>query len=158
VHAAVEMTSRSIGEMDLESFQRACHAKALGGWVLNQMTLQMELDFFVLFSSVAGLWGAAGLGHYAAACQSLDLLAQWRRQRGLRALSVNWGAWQEVRAASEADKEQYLKSGLHSMPNGQALAALGNTSFQRIGLQQSWRRSIGARWALFTKHAERGLC
>jgi microcystin synthetase protein McyG len=124
VHAAVEMTSRSIGDLDLELFQRACHAKALGGWILNQITLQMELDFFVLFSSVAGLWGAAGLGHYAAACQSLDLLAQWRRQRGLRALSVNWGAWQEIRAASEADKEQYLKSGLHAMPNAQALTAL----------------------------------
>jgi microcystin synthetase protein McyG len=124
VHAAVEMTSRSINDLDLKSFQKACYAKALGGWVLNQITFRMELDFFVLFSSVAGLWGAAGLGHYAAACQSLDLLAQWRRERDLPALSVDWGAWQEIRAASEADREQYSNSGLHSMPNVQALAAL----------------------------------
>jgi myxalamid-type polyketide synthase MxaC len=113
VHAAVEMTACSISDLNLELFQRTCHAKALGGWVLNQITLHLELDFFVLFSSVAGLWGAAGLGHHAAANQALDVLAQWRRERGLRALSVNWGAWQEIRRASEADKEQFLKSGLN---------------------------------------------
>jgi acyl carrier protein len=118
------MTASSISDLDLELFQRTCRAKALGGWVLNQLTLHLELDFFVLFSSVAGLWGAAGLGHYAAANQAIDLLAQWRHQRGLRALSVNWGAWQEIRLASEADKEQYVKSGLHPMPNIQALTAL----------------------------------
>jgi acyl transferase domain-containing protein/acyl carrier protein len=124
VHAAMEMTASSISDLNLELFQRTCHAKALGGWVLNQLTLHLELDFFVLFSSVAGLWGAAGLGHYAAANQALDLLAQWRHERGLRALSVNWGAWQEIRLASEADKEQYVKSGLHAMPNAEALTAL----------------------------------
>jgi microcystin synthetase protein McyG len=125
VHAAAEMTSRSIRDLDLESFQRACYAKALGGWVLNRITLETELDFFVLFSSVVGLWGAAGFGNFAAACQSLDLLAQWRRERGLCALSVDWGDWQEIRAASEAEKEQFVKSGLHAMPNAQALTALG---------------------------------
>ncbi len=54
----------------------------------------------------------------------MDLLAQWRREHGLRALSVNWGTWQEMRVASEADKEQFAKSGLHTMPDAQALAAL----------------------------------
>ena len=124
VHAAVDMTSRSISDLDLELFQRMCHAKALGGWILHQLTLHMELDFFVLFSSTTALWGVAGLGHYAAANQALDLLAQWRRERGLRALSVNWGIWQEMRVASEADKELFVRSGLHPMPNAQALATL----------------------------------
>jgi acyl carrier protein len=101
-----------------------CRAKALGGWILHQLTLDMELDFFVLFSSTTALWGVAGLGHYAAANQALDLLAQWRRERGLRALSVNWGTWQEMRVASEADKEQFEQAGLYPMPSAQALAAL----------------------------------
>jgi len=124
VHAAVDMTSRSISDLDLESFQRMCHAKALGGWILHQLTLHMDLDFFVLFSSTTALWGMAGLGHYAAANQALDLLAQWRRERGLRTLSVNWGIWQDIRVASEAAKELFARSGLHPMPNAQALAAL----------------------------------
>jgi acyl transferase domain-containing protein/acyl carrier protein len=124
VHAAVDVTTRSINDLHLELFQKMCRAKALGGWILNQLTLQMELDFFVLFSSTTALWGVAGLGHYAAANQALDLLAQWRHQRGLRALSVNWGTWQEMRLASEADKERFVKSGLQPMPNTEALTAL----------------------------------
>ena len=124
IHAAVEMTSCAIRDLDLELFQRMCHAKALGGWILHQLTLQADLDFFVLFSSTTALWGVAGLGHYAAANQALDLLAEWRRKRGLRALSVNWGTWQEMRVASAADKEQFVQAGLHAMPGAQALGAL----------------------------------
>jgi acyl transferase domain-containing protein/acyl carrier protein len=124
IHAAVEMTSRSIKDLDLASFQKMCRAKALGGWILNQLTLDQELDFFVLFSSTTAVWGVAGLGHYAAANQALDLLAHWRRERGLPALSVNWGTWHEMRIAGEAEKEQFVKSGLHPMPDAQALVAL----------------------------------
>jgi acyl transferase domain-containing protein/acyl carrier protein len=124
VHAALEVTTCSICDLKLQSFQKFCRAKAVGAWVLNQLTLQMELDFFVLFSSTAAVWGVGGLGQYAAANQALDQLAHWRHERGLRALSVNWGAWQEMRLASVADREQFVKSGLHSMPNARALAAL----------------------------------
>jgi acyl transferase domain-containing protein/SAM-dependent methyltransferase len=124
IHGAVEMTSCAIRDLDLELFQRMCHAKALGGWILHQLTLQADLDFFVLFSSTTALWGVAGLGHYAAANQALDLLAEWRRKRGLRALSVNWGTWQEMRVASAADKERFVQAGLHAMPGAQALGAL----------------------------------
>jgi acyl transferase domain-containing protein/acyl carrier protein len=124
IHAAVEMTSRSIKDLDLEAFQRMCHAKALGGWVIHQLTLKEELDFFVLFSSTTALWGVAGLGHYAAANQALDLLAQWRREHGLRALSVNWGTWQEMRLTDETEKEKFIQAGLHPMPGTQALAAM----------------------------------
>ena len=124
IHAAVEMTSRSVKDLDLESFQRMCHAKALGGWILHRLTGQQELDFFVLFSSTTALWGAAGLGHYAAANQALNLLAQWRRENGLCALSVNWGTWEQMRVADEAEKEQFIQAGLHPMPGAQALAAM----------------------------------
>jgi acyl transferase domain-containing protein/NAD(P)-dependent dehydrogenase (short-subunit alcohol dehydrogenase family)/acyl carrier protein len=124
IHAAVEMTTRPVGELDLELFQVMCRAKALGGWVLHRLTLHLDLDLFVLFSSTTALWGAAGLGHYAAANQALDLLAYWRRERGLPALSVNWGTWQEMRVASEADKEQFLRAGLHPLSGAQALDAL----------------------------------
>ena len=124
IHASVDMTSRPIGNMDLESFQKMCHAKALGGWILHRLTLDLELDFLIFFSSTTALWGVAGLGHYAAANQALDVMAQWRRERGLPALSVNWGTWQEMRVASEADKEQFVQSGLHPMPAIRALAAL----------------------------------
>jgi acyl transferase domain-containing protein/NAD(P)-dependent dehydrogenase (short-subunit alcohol dehydrogenase family)/SAM-dependent methyltransferase/acyl carrier protein len=124
VHCAVDMTSRSICDLDLASFQKMCRSKALGAWVLHRLTRAMDLDFFVLFSSTTGLWGARGLGHYAAANQALDVLAHWRREHGLPALSVSWGTWRDMRVATQIDKEQFERAGLHPMPADQALMAL----------------------------------
>jgi acyl carrier protein len=84
----------------------------------------MDLDFFILFSSITALWGAGGLGHYAAANQMLDSLAHWRRRCGLPALSINWGTWEEIRVATETDKDLFKRAGLRPMPAAQALTAL----------------------------------
>ncbi|MFY9983858.1 MAG: type I polyketide synthase [Chthoniobacterales bacterium] len=124
IHCAMDMTGYSIRDLDLEAFRKMCHPKALGAWVLHRLTSEMDLDFFILFSSITALWGASGLGHYAAANQTLDSLANWRRRRGLPALSVNWGTWDEMRVATKADKELFERAGLRPMPAARALAAL----------------------------------
>ena len=67
--------------------------KVYGGWVLHELTRDRELDFFVLFSSMASLLGYRGQGSYAVANAFLDSLALHRTQCGLPALSVSWGSW-----------------------------------------------------------------
>jgi len=126
IHAAVAMTGCPIEQMTPDVLQAMGHAKAQGAWVLHRLTRGLALDFFVLFSSTTALWGVAGLGHYAAANQALDALAAWRRSRGLPALSVRWGTWQEMRVASEDDKKAFAQSGLRPMDTDRALAALEN--------------------------------
>lgn len=59
-----------------------------------------DLDAFVLFSSAAGGLGSPGQGNHAAAATALDAVAQARHARGLRALSIDWGAWNTIGAAS----------------------------------------------------------
>ncbi|UED87195.1 SDR family NAD(P)-dependent oxidoreductase [Streptomyces profundus] len=83
------------------------------------------LDAFVLFSSNAGVWGGAGQGAYGAANAYLDAFAERRRQRGLSATSIAWGAWSEGGMASDGDAEQHLRRrGLVPMAPELAVAAL----------------------------------
>jgi acyl transferase domain-containing protein len=75
--------------------------KVEGAWNLHRLTRHLPLERFVLFSSIAGLFGSPGQGNYSAANAFLDALAGYRRAQGLPALSIDWGVWGEVGAAAE---------------------------------------------------------
>ena len=59
-------------EMELTQLEEVMAAKVMGAWNLHQLTRDSELDFFVSFSSIAAVWGAAGQAHYAASNHFLD--------------------------------------------------------------------------------------
>ncbi len=101
--------------------------KVAGAWALHQQTLPLPLDFFVLFSSAAALFGTAGQGAYAAANAFLDALATERRAAGLPALSVAWGPWDGLGMTArltERDRARIVGQGLDPLAADQALAAL----------------------------------
>jgi len=82
-----------ISSMERGDFNEVYDTKATGATVLHQCLPQEHLDYFVLFSSIAGQVTTAGQANYAAANTLLDSLAHYRRARGLPALSINWGPW-----------------------------------------------------------------
>ena len=60
--------------------------------MLHQLSLSMNLDFFIMFSSITGVIGNLGQLAYSAANSFLDSLCEYRRHKlGLPALSVAWG-------------------------------------------------------------------
>ncbi len=106
VHAAGVLDDGLLQQIDWTRLERVLAAKAHGAWLLHQQTEQQALDFFVLFSSMASLIAGIGQGSYAAANAYLDSLAHYRRQKGMAALSINWGPWSETGMAARMDKFQ----------------------------------------------------
>ncbi len=109
--------------MSADALHAAMRAKVEGTWLLHELSCRLPLDFFVLFSSATALFGASRIGHYAASNQFLDFLAHWRRAAGLPALSINWGAWEEIRLLGEK-RDEVGRFGLKAMPSNMALQAM----------------------------------
>lgn len=124
IHAAGTVTPRPVVEMEAGMLQDILRPKVTGAWILHQLTQEMDLDFFVLFSSGAAIWGSAGMAHYAAANHFLDALAHYRRGLGLPALSINWGWWADGGMATAETEQYFTQIGVEAMPAPQALAAL----------------------------------
>jgi epothilone polyketide synthase D len=93
VHAAGVLDDGVLTAQSRERLTRVMTPKVTGAVHLDALTRGSDLDFFVLFSSAAGTFGAAGQGTYAAANVFLDALASRRRAEGLPAQSLAWGLW-----------------------------------------------------------------
>lgn len=101
IHAAGVMADGYLVELTWPHFAPVLEPKVIGAWHLHTLTAGLALDFFHLFSSAVTLVGIARQGNHAAANAYLDALAHYRYQRGLPALSINWGAWAEVGVAAD---------------------------------------------------------
>ncbi|WP_425274400.1 type I polyketide synthase [Streptomyces zinciresistens] len=124
-HAAgVEQAAALVG-MSLADAAAVVSAKTAGAAHLDELLGDRELDAFVVFSSIAGVWGSGGQAAYSAANACLDALAQDRRARGLAGTAVAWGPWAEGgMAAAEGVERELARRGLRVMAPALAIAAL----------------------------------
>ncbi|MGC5016852.1 type I polyketide synthase [Streptosporangium sp. DT93] len=123
VHAAGVLDDGVIASLTPERIDRVFHPKATAAWNLHELTGEMELQAFVLFSSAAGVMGALGQGNYAAANAYLDGLAAHRKANGLPAQSLAWGLWEQTSELTEAaDRSRLAQGGILPLSTREGLA------------------------------------
>ncbi|RZQ59243.1 beta-ketoacyl reductase, partial [Amycolatopsis suaedae] len=124
-HLAGLMDRTDIADLTPARLTEVLRAKATAAQVLHELTRDRDLTAFVLFSSIAGLWGSGGNGAYAAANAHLDALAEHRRAHGLPATSVVWGPWAgEGMMARDGFGDLVHRHGIRRLEPRRALAAL----------------------------------
>ncbi len=116
VHAAGVLDDGVLDSLTPRRFEAVFRPKVEGAWNLHELTRGLDLDEFVLFSSIASLIGSPGQANYAAANSFLDALAVRRRREGLPGTAIAWGFWGRTGAMtahlSAGDRSRIARSGL----------------------------------------------
>ncbi|MGK5638498.1 type I polyketide synthase, partial [Streptomyces sp. URMC 126] len=127
-HAAGIIDDGLVDSLNAERVAAVMRPKADAAWHLHELTRDMDLDHFVLFSSVAAAFGGPGQGNYAAANAFLDALAAHRRAAGLAGTSLAWGPWMPEagigRDLAELMLRRMTASGLAALDENQGLLLL----------------------------------
>ena len=149
VHAAMQLDDVPTLNLTRERLEGVFQAKIHGAWNLHQASLTHPVDFFIMFSSNAAWFGAAGQGNYAASNTFLDSLAHHRKHLGLPALTVNWGPLGDVGyLARNPMVAAWLEAGGSKMiTSAQALHAMENA----LDINPTQVGVMNADWTLLRK-------
>ncbi len=125
IHAAGVLDDHLVESIGPEQVDRVFAPKVDGAWHLHELTKDLPLSHFVMFSSIAGTLGSAGQASYAAANAFLDALAQQRHAAGLPATSIAWGLWERPTGMTsrmdEADRARTRRMGAEPLSDERAL-------------------------------------
>ncbi|MFD6045923.1 KR domain-containing protein, partial [Streptomyces koyangensis] len=134
-HSATVASLARVEDTDRENLAATLCAKAAGAVHLDEATAGLDLDEFVMFSSISATWGSNDHGAYAAGNSFLDGFAEARRARGLPATSIAWGVWNSQdwdavdasmdQAPGRVTPSRLMRQGMNFMDTDLALTALG---------------------------------
>ncbi|MER6168354.1 SDR family NAD(P)-dependent oxidoreductase [Streptomyces violaceorubidus] len=131
VHSAGIHQGGIVENLSAERLHTVLRPKVDGAWHLHELTRDLPLAGFVVFSSFSGIAGAAGQANYAAANAFLDELVRHRHAQGLPATALAWGLWTRefgfTSRLDQVDLTRMLRSGVTflSVPQGLELFDAG---------------------------------
>ncbi|WP_342434393.1 SDR family NAD(P)-dependent oxidoreductase [Paenibacillus sp. FSL H7-0442] len=126
IHSAGAIYDSFILNKQAEEVKKVMAPKVAGTLYLDEESQEFDLDFFVLFSSAAGILGNAGQSDYAMANLFMDSYAEYRSgletscQRKGQTLVMDWPLWRDGGMRMDTDTEKFM---------------LQNTGMQSISIQ-----------------------
>ncbi|KAI8932960.1 hypothetical protein NX059_010429 [Plenodomus lindquistii] len=133
--------------MNIEDWNQVTKPKVQGTWNLHNAVLKrgLDLDFFLLFSSLSGTLGQVGQANYASANTFLDAFAHYRAGMGLPCTAIDLGAMEGIGYLSE--NQELLKkmqgTGWRAVRETELLKALD------LALSSPSARSLGKQGPTF---------
>ncbi len=132
IHGAGVICDNLILKKTKKELQEVLAPKVAGLVNLDQAGKDLKLDFFILFSSLAGSLGNSGQADYAAANAFMDAYARYRnalvavKQRQGQTLSINWPLWKEGGMRMDAGVEDRMQQtmGMIAMQTQTGIRAL----------------------------------
>lgn len=155
VHAAMVLDDALIANLEPEQFESVLRPKILGAEYLDQMTRNMPLDYFVMFSSAAAAIGNPGQASYVAANGFLEGLARQRKAAGRPALAIAWGAIEDagVLARNRSVRDALAsRIGLQAMPARRALDFMGEALSRDAAREDAALVIAQMNWAIAREH------
>src|SRR5262249_24649938 len=154
LHSVMVLDDALLTGLDRQRLATVTNAKALGAWHLHELTRDLPLDAFGLFSSATSFIGNIGQANYAAANAVLDHLAAARRAMGLPALAVNWGAVSDAGYVAEREdvRQRVEATGMKGFTARQAFEALRAL----LGGSPAQVAVLPMDWAGFVRHHDLG--
>ncbi|WP_286247277.1 type I polyketide synthase [Streptomyces graminofaciens] len=157
IHTAGVLDDGVIESLTPERLAPVLRPKVDGAWWLHELTADVDLSVFAVFSSAAGVFGAAGQGNYAAANAFLDALALYRHREGLPATSLSWGLWAErsgmAGQLADAQLERLERTGVHPLSSSEGLALLDAA----LATGRPWLVPVGLDLGVMRAQADLGV-
>ncbi|EID52361.1 polyketide synthase family protein [Saccharomonospora xinjiangensis XJ-54] len=126
VHTAGAVDDGVIIDLTADRLPTVLRPKIDAAWHLHELTADLPLRAFLLFSSASGIVGNAGQAGYAAANTFLDGLAAYRQARGHTARSMAWGLWAQVsESTASASRDGFAgitRAGVTGLTEAQGMA------------------------------------
>ncbi|MGW4533253.1 SDR family NAD(P)-dependent oxidoreductase [Nocardia sp. NPDC004340] len=125
-HTAGVLDDGAVASLTPDRMDTVLRPKVDAALHLHELTAELPLQAFVLFSSAAGAFGSPGQGNYAAANACLDALAAHRRASGRRGQSLAWGLWSGDGGMGaelgDVDRRRMARTGMLPLSAEQGLA------------------------------------
>lgn len=136
IHAAGIVRAGLIQVKTKDTADSVLAPKVSGTIVLYDLLKELDLDFLVLFSSIASLSRPFAEADYSAANGFLDAFSDFsNKQARIRTLAINWPVWREVGMLAELQAQAGME--------GWKVEALKKAILTKDGLE-AFRRALGS--------------